>query len=110
MVQAVLRVEGLPGAPLDAAAAFHATWLPRARAALAEGGDLAVVFAPAGHEHRGWRLSAVQELAREAAPLRVNGLVGEEQAGISVMLDWLARAESITGQLMTVDGNSGAKG
>ena len=110
MAQAVLRVEGLPDAPLDAAAAFHVDWLPRARAALAERLDLALTFAPADHEHRSWRLAAVQELAREAAPLRVNGVVGEGGPALPAMLDWLARAEAITGQLLTVDGNSDEKG
>jgi len=110
MAQAVLRVEGLPEAPLDAAAVFHSDWLPRARAALAEGQNLALVFPMAGHEHRGWRLAAVQELAREAAPLRVNGVVGAEEAGLAEMLSWLEQAEAITGQLLTVDGNPGEKG
>jgi len=110
MGQTALRVEGLPDSPLDAAAAFHTDWLPRARAALAEGRDLALMFPPAGHEHRGWRLAAVQELAREAAPLRVNALVGAEDEALAAMLEWLAQAEAITGQLLTVDGNSGEKG
>jgi len=110
MAQAVLRVEGLPDAPLDAAAAFHVDWLPRARAALGERLDLALTFAPAGHQHRGWRLAAVQELAREAAPLRVNGLVGEGGEALAAMLDWLSQAEAITGQLLTVDGKTGEKG
>ena len=110
MAQAVLRVDGLPPAPLDAAAAFHAQWLPSARIALAAGRDLALVFAPAGHEHRAWRLAVVQELAREAAVLRVNALVGEDAAGLSEMLDWLGGAKAITGQLLTVDGKSGERG
>jgi hypothetical protein len=107
MAQAVLRVEGLPDLPLDAAAAFHSEWLPPARAAIAEGRDLALVFPTTGHEHRGWRLAAVQELAREAAPLRLNALVGSDEAGLAAMLGWLAQARAITGQILTVDGKSG---
>lgn len=110
MAQAALRVEGLPQAPLDAAAAFHADWLPRARAALSEARDLALVFAPAAHDHCGWRLAVVQELAREAAPLRVNGLVGEDEAALAETVEWLSHAEAITGQLLTVDGNPGETG
>jgi len=105
MGQAVLRVEGLPEAPLDAAAQFHACYLPQARSAL-EGADaLALVFAAAGKPHYGWRLSAVQELAREAAPARVNAVAGDDHAAVCETLDWLASAPGITGQLLQVDGN-----
>ncbi len=72
----MLRVAGLPEAPLDAAAAFHAGQLSSVRArSLAEVDGLVLVFPPATREHRGWRLAVVQELAREAAPKRVNGVV-----------------------------------
>lgn len=99
----VLRVAGLPAAPLDAAAAFHARWLARARAELAQGCDLALVFPPAAHSHHGWRLAMVQELAREAAPLRVNALVGEAGGALAGMLGWLAGAGAVTGQVLTVE-------
>ncbi len=78
MQQAVLEVARLPHAPLDAAATFHSEYLPPARTALADADALVLQFAPAGHEHRAWRLAAVQELAREAAPKRVNGIAGED--------------------------------
>lgn len=105
MVQAVLRVEGLPDTPLDAAAAFHSDYLPEARATLAGARDLVLIFPATGHEHYNWRLAAVQELAREAAPLRVNGLVGDDPAALETMVGWLATAQAITGQLLAVDGN-----
>jgi NAD(P)-dependent dehydrogenase (short-subunit alcohol dehydrogenase family) len=107
MEQAVLEVAGLPDAPLDAAATFHAEYLPLARAALAHAGALVLKFAPAGYEHRSWRLAAVQELAREAAPKRVNGMAGDNEADIAETLAYLAAAPGITGQLLTVDGKSG---
>ena len=107
MGQAVLRAEGLPSEPLDAAVAFYRGCLPLARAAIADGQDLALIFAPARPEHRAWRLAAVQELAREAVPFRVNALVGTDEHALHAMLDWLAQAEAITGQLLTVDGKSG---
>ena len=103
MGQAVLRVEGLAESPLDASATFHAEWLPRARTAVAGGTDLALVFAPAGHPHQAWRVAAVQELAREAAPQRVNALSGEDDQRVEAMLDWLAGAAAITGQVLLVD-------
>lgn len=106
MAQAVLRVAGLPDAPLDAAAAFHATWLPQARE-LCGAADLVLAFPAAGHEHRAWRLAAVQELAREATPLRVNGVVGDDAEAIDQAAAYLADAQGVTGQLLAVGGNPG---
>jgi hypothetical protein len=140
MAQRVLRIEGLPAAALDAAAQFHAEWLPRARAMLdpprngevaarsADGGgsppgaarvagplhhpsdgppprageDLVLVFPSAQKDHRAWRLAAVQGLAREAAPYRVNGIVGDAEEVIAEAVEWLAGAPGITGQLLEV--------
>jgi hypothetical protein len=47
---------------------------------------LTVVFPPADHSHRGWRLAAVQELAREFAPRRVNAVVCGDEAGLNAAL------------------------
>ena len=110
MGQAVLRIEGLPGAALDAAARFHAHDLRRAREALDGAEALALVFPLASYDHRGWRLAAVQDLAREAAPRRVNAVAGDDESAIAEALAWLARAPGITGQLLAVDGKTGAKG
>jgi hypothetical protein len=103
MRQAVLRVEGLPDGALDAAAAFHADWLSQAREALRESDALAVLFARAPYDHRGWRLAAVQDLAREAAPKRVNGVAGDDDQALAKTAAWLAQAPGITGQLLAVD-------
>lgn len=101
--QRVLRVTGLPASPLDAAAHFHAAWLPQARGLSA---DLVLVLPAAGHDHRTWRLAMVQELAREAAPYRVNAVAGDGEQTIADTVAWLAQAPGVTGQLLTVDGNS----
>jgi hypothetical protein len=106
MAQAVLVADTSPAAPLDAAAAFHAADLARARALLADGGDLAIHFPPADHPHRAWRLAVVQELAREAAPSRVNGVEGHDDPATAATIAWLADAPAITGQLFAVDGNA----
>jgi NAD(P)-dependent dehydrogenase (short-subunit alcohol dehydrogenase family) len=106
MATGVLRAEGLPDGPLDAAAAFHARYLGEARAGFAKA-DLVVVFPPAGHEQRAWRLAAVQELAREAAPRRVNGIVGDDEQALAEAVAFLASAPGVTGQLLAVDGKSG---
>lgn len=104
-LQTVLRISGLPDGALDAAAVFHCEHLPAVRALLeGEAAALVLVFSEASHEHTGWRRSAIQALAREAAPRRVNGIAGKEQAAIAATIAWLADAPGITGQLLPVDG------
>lgn len=103
---AVLRIDALPGAALDAAADFHDRWLPRIRALTANcpaGDDLALVFAPCDHTHRAWRVAAVQELAREAAPVRVNALAADSEAAIAQSLRYLNAAPGVTGQYLQLD-------
>jgi hypothetical protein len=92
MAAAALRIEGLPASPLDASAYFHAKVLPEIRAAYAGQPeiDLIVVFDPAGHEHRAWRLAVIQELAREVA---------------AAARGYLEAAKGVTGQLLALDGN-----
>jgi hypothetical protein len=96
-----LDICGLPDAPLDAAKAFYREWMERA-AALADG-DLTLVFPPADHTHRGWRLAAVQELARAAVPGRVNAVAGESDASIAAALRYLKDAPGVTGQYLPLD-------
>ena len=107
MAQAVVRVEGLPAAPLDAAAQFHREHVESVRRAVSAADAVALVFPSAGHEHRAWRLAAVQELAREASPKRVNAVVGEGEAAIVEAVGFLEASPGITGQLLTVDGKTG---
>lgn len=99
-----LDVTGLADLPSRAAAAFHGTWLPQVQTLLEAGEDLALVFPAADHTHAGWRLAAVQMLAREAAPLRVNAVAGDDPAGIAAALDYLAAAGGVTGQYFPLDG------
>lgn len=101
----LLRVEGLPEGVLEAAAQFHAAVLPQVRATLASGEDLALVFPPADYTHKGWRLAAVQQLARDFAPLRVNALAAGDEAAIAAAMAYLAGAPGVTGQLLALDGN-----
>ncbi|MBU6267990.1 MAG: hypothetical protein KGN34_10645 [Sphingomonadales bacterium] len=103
-MMAVLPVGALPESPLAAAAAFHAEALPRALALLAHGATpLTLVFAPADHTHRAWRLAAVQALAREHAPRRVNAVASADPAAIDAACRWLEAAPGITGQLLPLD-------
>lgn len=96
----LLRIARLPAAPLDAAAAFHAEWVARGR----DGeGDLLLVFPLADHTHRQWRLAAIQELAREAAPRRVNAVAADGEDAIEQARKYLAAAPGITGQYLRLD-------
>ena len=101
MAQQVLRIEGLPQGALDAAGAFHAQWAPKVRELLATS-DLVLVFAASAYDHRAWRLAALQDLARAAAPRRVNGIAGGDRRAIAEAIGWLATAPGITGQLLAV--------
>jgi hypothetical protein len=103
-VQAVLHATDLPETPLDAAARFFAEQVPMARTLLDGDVDaLVVVFAAAGKPYRGWQLAAVQALAREAAPKRVNGVAGGAAGSIDGAIAWLALAPGITGQLLSLE-------
>jgi hypothetical protein len=103
-------IERLPGDPLEAAAEFYRKDLQVLLNQLAEpssaDGDLLIVFPPASHEQCGWRLAAVQNLARHAVPRRVNGVVRDETADLAEVSRFLADAPGVTGQLFTMDGKS----
>ncbi len=91
----VVRVAPLPDRAIEAAAAFHANPPPM-------GDDLVLIFPPASYDHRAWRLAAMQDLARAAAPARVNGIVGDDEKAIAATLAWLEQAPGVTGQLLSV--------
>ena len=97
-----IDVTGLPGTPSAAAAVFYGEWQERVQTALAKG-SLALVFPPAGHEHGAWRLSAVQTLAREMAPARLNAIASDDETAIAAALAYLAAADGVTGQYLPLD-------
>ena len=104
---AVLRIDivELPEAPLDAATEFYSQELPEIRddSDRLPDHDLVLVFEPASHEHRAWRLAAVQGLARELAPRRVNALASRDDAAIAAALAYLNAAGGVTGQYLQLD-------
>ena len=102
----LVRIAGLPDDPLEAAAAFHSQHVAGMRAATS---DLLLVFPATDHTHRGWRLAAVQMLARAKAPLRVNAVVGGSAVSVVAAAEYLARAPGLTGQLISLD-DEGAGG
>ena len=101
---AVLEVQPLPDLPSAAAAAFHLEYLPRAAALLGDGAQcLTLMFNAADHTHSGWRLAAVQTLAREHAPARANAIAGGTASTIKAALAYLDAADGVTGQYLLLD-------
>jgi len=113
MVHLQIAVPGLPDDPLDAAQDFYKSTLPTIRDILAEGLpdapwkledlDLIIIrFPHADHAHLAWRIAVVQELAREAVPVRVNAIAGGSETAAEEVVALLSDAPGITGQLLTV--------
>jgi hypothetical protein len=98
----LVRIEGLPDDPLDAAALFLARELEGLRRSSE---NLLIVFPPADHTHFGWRLATVQSLARNAAPRRVNAIASDDPAAIASALGYLESAPGLTGQYFALDGS-----
>ena len=107
----LLAVGPLPKDALAAAAQFHAEVLPGVKEAVqaTPAGQFILVFTPADHTHRGWRLAAVQGLAREYAPRRVNAVESDDDAAIAAAAAYLAGADGITGQLLPLDSAGAGK-
>ena len=97
----VVRVGPLPESALEAAAEFHAGVMPSIPPLPSEE-DIVIIFPPAPYDHCGWRRAVVQDLARAAAPGRVNAIVGEDEAAIAATLTYLDGAPGVTGQLLAV--------
>ncbi len=100
-----IEVGPLPEGALDAAAAVMALHLEAARAILAEEATTALAFLlpPAAHDHRDWRLALARDLAREAAPKRVNVVAGSPGEAREATLRFLADAPGVTGQYLSCD-------
>ena len=100
----LLEVSGLPDLASAAAAVFHRDYLPKAQQMLGEGvACLIIAFDEADYTHAGWRLAAVQALARENAPARVNAISGGTAAARAAAIDYLTAGAGITGQYLPLD-------
>lgn len=103
MTKAVrMAICDLPDAPLAAAAAFHGEHVTGLLDAAKSARVLTITFPPAEHAHRGWRLAAVQALARAAAPARVNAIVGADDDAIAEAARWLEQAPGVTGHMLSL--------
>ncbi|APE28209.1 Rossmann fold domain-containing protein [Aurantiacibacter gangjinensis] len=91
----------LPDTPLDAAAAFHSRIVPQVRRQ--SGADIAVLLDHADHAHDSWRKAAIEELAREAAPCRLNAVIGPDGEACDAVCAFLDSAPGVTAQLFTTD-------
>ena len=98
----IFRVEARADDPLAAAAAFYAGDLKRIAGAVQD--HLMLVFPPADHRHRGWRVAIVQQLARDFAPSRVNAVASDDEAAIAAAHQYLETAPAITGHYLPLDG------
>ncbi len=101
-----IAIDDLPDAPLDAAATFHAEYVTGVLKQANSVDVMVLIFPPADHAHHGWRLASVQDLARTAAPVRVNAIVGADDAGIAKAADWLETAPGITGHVLRIEGET----
>jgi hypothetical protein len=96
----------LPDDPLAAAAAFHSEIVLQVRAARHQPA-LVVLFTPADPAHAAWRLAAIQQLAREAAPAtRINAVVANpaNEEATAEVVRYALGAPGITGQIIEVHG------
>ena len=101
---AVFEVQSLGEEPSAAAAQFYSQYLPLIGIQLAVIGEpLTILFPPADYTHAAWRLAAVQALAREAAPQRVNAAAGGGGAARLAAVKYLEAAEGVTGQVLQLD-------
>jgi hypothetical protein len=100
-MQAVLQIEELPAAPLDASAAFHTKYLDAAMATLEGDADhLVLSLPPAPSDHDDWRRALARDLARKFAPKRAIVLGGGDQTACEDMLVYLRGAPGVTGQYL----------
>ena len=109
-MQRELEVGLLPESALDAAGAFAAFHLEAARALLADPATtaLAIILPPAPHDHADWRRALARDLAREAAPDRVNVVSARPGEARAATLRFLADAPGVTGQYLMCDDNARA--
>ena len=104
---AIIAARDLPDRALDAAAQFHAILVPLVRAQAMEHPLVVIDFSITDHTHAGWRQAVVGQLARECAPVRVNGVASQADAHEprAEAIAYLSRAPGVTGQILALDDN-----
>lgn len=98
-MQAVLTIDRLPAAPIEAAAQFHREYLRQAENLLAGEVDaLAIVLPSAPTDHDDWRRTLARDLARASKPKRVNVVGAASDEARDALLSYLGDAPGVTGQ------------
>ncbi|MDE2435345.1 MAG: hypothetical protein KGM49_03700 [Sphingomonadales bacterium] len=97
-----LDISGLPADPLAAAARFYADVMTGLVSCPVEE-DIVIIFPAVDHTHAAWRLAAVQGLARQAVPARVNAVAGGNARSIDAAIAYVAAAPGLTGQYLPLD-------
>ncbi len=104
MRQLVCRIEELPQAPLEAAAAYFARHHDRVLESLRADDPapqaLAVCLPPAGTDHDGWRRALAGDLARRFAPTRCNLVAAGSSEAEAALLGYLEGAPGVTGHYL----------
>ena len=102
---AVLQVEELPQAPLDASNVFYTEHLPDACDVLEdEEAELLIIqLPPAGKDHDDWRRALARDLARKYVPKRANVISAASDEAAEGLLAYLVDAPGVTGQYLPSD-------
>ena len=101
---AAFEIQSLGSDPSAAAAQFYSQYLPLIEAQLAAvPGPLTILFPQVDYTHAAWRLAAVQALAREVAPQRVNAAAGDSHRARQAAVHYLEAAAGVTGQVLQLD-------
>ena len=99
-MQRISRSRGLPEARSMRPGGFPRRIPARGATALIAGSDIGAGLSPQPIIPMGWRRAAIQELAREAAPCRVNAVQATTDGRWRGAGDYLERAPGMTGQLL----------
>ncbi len=102
---AIFEIQTLDSVPTAAAARFYSHYLPMIALQIEISPPvLTILFPDADHTHHSWRLAAIQALARESVPSRVNGIAGNDGPAQLAAVRYLETAPGLTGQYFPLDG------
>ncbi|MDN3645829.1 hypothetical protein QWY75_06390 [Pontixanthobacter aestiaquae] len=105
-----MPIKTLPGAALDAAQAIASDWLPAIRDHLSKGEHLVVLLPQASYDHDDWRRAMVRDLARAYAPTRVNFITEGSDEAVEESVEYLSKANGVTGQYLPLHTGARADG
>lgn len=86
--------------PVAEAAEFYRSHIAPIQQLAEEHDCVTVIFGGSDKARTVWRRAAIESLAREQAPKRINGISGGQQDRIMATSRYLASAHGITGQVL----------